>query len=85
MKLKINRLFLHRFIWAPTILKLKIDHFFLKIGIEEQQKLVYRMIETHGHKIANRYVKRLEQMLEKMSDLDKKIEELWSGQGLKKD
>lgn len=83
-KFKVDKLTVHRIIWAPTLLKLKIQHFFLKCQIEDAQRLVYRMIELYGHKNANRYVKHLESLLERMGDLDDKIEGLWSGQGLKK-
>lgn len=83
-KFKINKLWLHRFIWAPTLLLLNFRHSVLKALIEEQQKIVYHMIEKHGHFYARPHIKKLEGFLERIADLDKKIEELWSGQALKK-
>jgi hypothetical protein len=79
-----RKLWLHRLLWAPTLIHLRWKWAVLKVAIEDAQKTVYRMIDLYGHFHARPHVKHLESLLERIADLDKKIEELWSGQGSKK-
>ena len=79
-------IWLKRVFNAPLLLKLHWDHTVLFVKIQQAQKTLYKLIERYGYKNSGMYQKHLEELLEKMADLDARMLKSWSsGHYSKKD